>query len=209
MKIFPVYYFPPVSWFAAALHEGEIVLEQHEFYKKQHYFNRTNILTPNGLLKLSIPIRKAKEHTPVMHRNISFDWTWRRDHWRSLESAYRSSPFFEYYEDRLVPFFKKETESLLELNLGILEVLRDALKIDLKWTFSDGFHGSDHYERDLRPDFDPKRAAAPSWFKAAPYQQVFGEEFVPDLSIVDLLFNCGPESVRILRESYQEPSSDQ
>jgi hypothetical protein len=209
MKIFPVYYFPPVSWFAAALRSEEIVLEQYEFYKKQHFFNRMNILSPNGLLKLSIPIRKAKENTPLLYRKISYDWSWRKDHWRSLESAYRSSPFFEYYEDRLAPFFKEETGSLLELNLGILEVLRDALKIDLKWSLSDGFHGSDRYEADFRADFNARRQISPAWFRPVPYQQVFGEAFVPDLSILDLLFNCGPESVRILRESYQEPSSDQ
>ncbi|HHG86701.1 MAG TPA: hypothetical protein ENJ82_18275 [Bacteroidetes bacterium] len=202
MKIFPVYYFPPVSWFAAALHAGEIVLENWEHYKKQQYFNRMNILTPGKVLKLSIPVRKAKEYTPLVHRTISYDWTWRKDHWKSLESAYRSSPYFEYYENRFAPFFSGETESLSELNLLILEQLREALAIDLEWKMSDSFHGSAYYSVDYRQEFDSKRERWPSWFHPAPYQQVFGNEFVPDLSIFDLLCNCGPESVRILRESY-------
>lgn len=202
MKIFPVYYFPPVSWFAAALHSGEIVLEQWEHYKKQHYFNRMQILTPGKVLKLSIPVRKAKEYTPLLHRTISYDWSWRKDHWKSLESAYRSSPYFEYYEDRFAPIFAEETTSLIELNLKILTQLREALAIDIQWEMSTAFHGSEHYEQDCRTAFDAKRQRLPEWFKPAPYQQVFGEEFVPDLSIFDLLCNCGPESVRILRESY-------
>lgn len=202
MKIFPVYYFPPVSWFAAAVQAGEVILEQHEFYKKQNYFNRMNVLTPNGILKLSIPIAKAKEHTAVNKRTIWEDLKWRKDHWRSLESAYRSSPYFEYYEDRFEPFFNREWTSLIELDLEILKVLIEALNIDLKWTLSTGFHDSSHYEADYRGDFDARSVNLPDWFQITPYQQVFGTEFVPDLSILDLLFNCGPESVRILRESY-------
>lgn len=202
MKIFPVYYFPPVSWFAAALDAGEIVLEQHEFYKKQNYFNRMNILTPNGILKLSIPVAKAKEHTAIRERSIWEDHKWRKDHWRSLEAAYRSSPYFEYYEDRFAPFFDREWTSLMELDLEVLKVLTQALNIDLKWTMSTGFHDAAHYEADHRLDFDSRARKLPEWFQPVAYQQVFGTEFVPDLSILDLLFNCGPESVRILRESY-------
>lgn len=202
MKIFPVYYFPPVSWFAAALHSGEIILENWEHYKKQQFFNRMNILTPGKVLKLSIPVRKSKEYTPMVHRTISYDWAWRRDHWKSLETAYRSSPYFEYYEDRFAPVFTENTESLVDHNLMILEILREALDIDISWKMSDTFQGSDQYEADFRQDFDSKRERWPDWFHPAPYQQVFGETFVPDLSIFDLLCNCGPEAVRILRESY-------
>ncbi|MEM1000402.1 MAG: WbqC family protein [Bacteroidota bacterium] len=209
MKIFPVYYFPPVSWFAAAVNGGQIILEQHEYYRKQHCFNRTNILTPNGVLKLSIPIRKSPEYTPLYHRTISYDWTWRKIHWRSLISAYRSSPYFEYYEDRLAPFFTRQTESLMKLNLDLLTVVRDALKVDLEWTLSDGYHDRAHYTEDFRNGFDAKLQTTPSWFRPAPYPQVFGTKFVPDLSILDLLFNCGPESVRILRDSIVEPSLEQ
>jgi hypothetical protein len=203
MKIFPLYYFPPVSWFAAASHAGEIVLEQHEFYKKQHYFNRTNILTPNGPLKLSLPIHKAEEHTPLRLRTISEEGNWQKVHWKSLESAYRSSPFFEFYEDRFTPFFEGGTRSLQERNLAALDALIDALHLDIRWSLSSSYQDSSHYEADFRDDFEARRRTSPPWFHPAPYQQVFGAEFVPDLGILDLLFNCGPDSVRILRESYR------
>jgi hypothetical protein len=202
MKILPVYYFPPVSWFAAALQAGEVILEQHEFYKKQNYFNRMNILTHNGVLKLSIPVAKAKERTPIKDRQIWEDGKWRKDHWRSLEAAYRSSPYFEYYEDLIEPFYSGEWTSLMDFNLEILKLLINALGLDIKWSLSTSFEDSEHYEADFRTDFDTRLAASPAWFRPVSYQQVFGTEFVPDLSILDLLFNCGPESVRILRESY-------
>lgn len=178
-----------------------LVLEQWEFYRKQNYFNRMCIKTPESVLKLSIPIRKAKEYSPIRERIISYDWKWQRDHWRSLESAYRSSPYFEYYEDRIEPFFREQPEMLLDYNLRIIDKLSEMLGIELNYSLSESYQEDEAYDRDLRSDFDPKRQQAPAWFEAVAYPQVFGEEFAPDLSVLDLLFNCGPESVRILRES--------
>ena len=207
MKIFPVYYFPPVSWFSAALHAGDIVLERHEFYRKQHYFNRTRILAANKVLKLTIPIVKAREHTPLHQREISFAENWARDHWISITSAYRSSPYFEFYEDRIERFFTDVNPNLFDHNLATIQFFIDALQLDIRLSFSDQFHGEGHYAQDFRPDFPARNAEPPTWFKPVPYQQVFGDSFAADLSMLDLLCNLGPRSVHVLRESYQPAES--
>lgn len=206
MKIFPVYYFPPISWFAAAVAEKEIVLEAHEHYRKQKLYNRARIMTANKVLKISMPIRKAKEHTPVSKRVISYDWNWPREHWVSLTSAYRSSPYFEYYEDLLEPFFKQPGDSLLEHNVAIIEAIRKALDLDFEYRLSERFLGSEQYERDYRQAFDPKGLEFPDWYAPVPYQQVFGESFVPDLSILDLMCCMGPASGQVLKEVWKAES---
>lgn len=201
MKIFPVYYFPPVSWFAAAIQAETIVLERWQYYRKQHYFNRMEILTPDKVLRLSIPIKKAAEHTPIASREISHEWTWRHDHWKSIESALRSSPYFEFFEDRIAAFYAEPWESLFDFNLAILTMVRDSLRLPIQWTVSEKWLPSTEYEADFREAFEPKNGQMPPWFQAKSYLQVFGEGFAPDLSILDLMCNKGPETERILRES--------
>ncbi len=202
MKIFPVYYFPPISWFAAALHEQTIVLEKFQYFRKQHYFNRMEIKTPDKVLRLSIPIQKAAEHTPIGLRTIAHDWNWRHDHWKSIEAALRSSPYFEFFESRIEAFYTQPVASLFDYNLAILTMVRDALRLDIQWTISETYVGTEHCEADYREVFSPKNGAMPPWFKPKSYLQVFGEVFSPDLSILDLMCCKGPETERILRESF-------
>ena len=202
MKILPVYYFPPVAWFAAVAQEKSVLLEQWSHYRKQNFHNRATIRTASQLLHLSIPVCKAKEHTPLNAREISYDWAWQRDQWRSLESAYRRSPYFEYYEEDLRPFFETEYRSLLQLNLEILDTLKRMLQLDTEWTLSSAYEEPEFYSEDLRLAFPTKSGELPAKFKPQPYLQVFGEDFVPNLSILDLLFNKGPESLGILKNGW-------
>jgi len=204
MKIFPVYYFPPIAWFAAALDAGEIVLERHEFYRKQNYFNRMQILGANKVLKLTIPILKAREHTPLLHREISFTENWARDHWISITSAYRSSPYFEFYESQLEPFFTQVNPNLFDHNRAIIDFFISALQIELPYTVTENFQPTDHYEADFRQALAARGESKTDWFQAVPYPQVFGEAFAPNLSILDLLCNMGPRSSQVLRESIRK-----
>ncbi len=206
MDIFPVYYFPPVAWFAAAAHTKSFVVEQWVHYRKQQYFNRTCIKTPDKTLILSIPVKKAVEQTPLCKREIAYDWRWQHDHWKSLESAYRSAPYFEYYEEGIRDFFEEQPASLLDYNLRITQHMSDLLELDLSWELSDAYHGPAHYGRDFRDAFPTKDDDLPAEFIAQPYPQVFGEDFSPNLSILDLLFNKGPESASILKSSWVRPA---
>lgn len=203
MKIFPVYYFPSVSWFAAALQAETIVLEKWQYYRKQHFFNRMEIKTPDKVLRLSIPVKKAGEHTPLALRQISQDGTWRPDHWKSIESALRSSPYFEFFEDRIAQFYEEKWDLLFDYNLAILTMVRDSLHLPITWTISEKYLPSEHYEADYREAFDPKDGFMPEWFQPKSYLQVFGDVFSPDLSILDLMCNKGPETERILRDSFR------
>jgi hypothetical protein len=203
MKIFPVYYFPPVSWFAAAVQAGDIVLEKWQYYSKQHYYNRMEIKTPDKVLRLSIPIRKAAEHTPVGLRHISHEWNWRHDHWKSIESALRSSPYFEFFEDRIRAMYEEPWDMLYDFNLAIITLVRDSLKLPITWTVSEKYLEVGAYEVDYRHAFDPKNGHMPPWFQPKSYLQVFGDVFSPDLSIIDLMCSKGPETERILRESFR------
>ena len=118
MKVFPIYYCPPISWFAAVKPETTILLEAHEHYRKQQYFNRMRVKGPNGVLALSIPIAKAPEKSLVNSRKIAYAEDWQKNHWKSLEAGYRSSPYFEFYEDRFAPFYEQKWDSLMEFNLS-------------------------------------------------------------------------------------------
>ncbi len=202
MKIFPVYYFPSIAWFAAALHEQTIVLEKWQYYRKQHFFNRMEIKSPEKVLRLSIPIQKAGERTPLCERLVSNAATWRHDHWKSIESALRSSPYFEFFESRIEAFYKEPVDSLFDYNVAIITMVRDALRLDIQWTVSEEYLDGSAYVTDYRDQFEPKDGYMPPWFKPKSYLQVFGEVFSPDLSIIDLMCNKGPETERFLRESY-------
>lgn len=206
MKVFPVYYFPPVSWFAAAVREQDIVLDVWEHFRKQHLYNRMRIMTSNKILKITIPVRKAKEHTPVCRREISYDWNWQREHWVSLTSAYRSSPYFEFYEDFLEGLFTERRESLLDLNLAAIDVVREALGLDFRYRLSDSYRDGSAYEKDYRGAFDPKGVHLPPGYQPQPYQQVFGDEFAQDLSIIDMMCCLGPRSGQVLKESWKAES---
>jgi len=204
MNIYPVYYFPPISWFSAVAQETTVLLEAHEHYKKQRYFNRMRIQTSNKVLTMSVPVAKARENTPLNLRSISYTVDWQRNQWISITSAYRSSPYFEYYEDKLKPFFESKTESLLEHNLNIIKTLREILQLDFEIQVTDAFQPSDAYEQDFRRAFNPRGPIEADWFVAEPYLHVFGEGFVPDLSILDLICNQGPASSLVLKGSYRK-----
>ena len=203
MKVFPVYYFPPISWFAAIQSESQVMLEAREHYRKQQYFNRMRIKGPNGVMALSIPVEKAPEKTPLAERRIAYAMDWQKNHWKSLEAGYRSSPYFEYYEDRLLPFYEQRWDNLLEFNLASIALCVKLLDLDLTWEVSSEYKDSDQYSADYRSTFNARKGVSPSGFTPQPYEQVF-PGFAPDLSLLDLLFNEGPAARQILNGSFIE-----
>lgn len=202
MKIFPIYYFPPVSWFSAAIQQPTILLEAHIHYRKQQYFNRARIKGPNKIQNLSIPIVRTSENTPFHLREISYTEDWQKQHWKSLEAAYRSSAYFEYYEDDLAEILEQRFPTLQELNLAVLDMLISRLQLALEYTLSDHYEEPAFYTADYRQAFDGRGNQLPDWFNPIEYRQVF-PDFEADLSIIDLMCNMGPETVSILRQGFK------
>ncbi|WP_345951788.1 WbqC family protein [Mucilaginibacter sp. PAMB04274] len=197
--LLPMFYLPPVSYFTA-LNQSKpnILIEKHEHFPKQTYRNRANIYSPDGVLALVVPVVKgAKVHTPVKDVKISNDFAWQRLHWMSLQSCYRRSAYFEFYEDEFAHFYEEQFNFLFDYNEQLLHLLLKFLKLPVKPQYTNEYERNYPMLTDYRNTIHPKKDV-PSEQK--PYFQVFEERngFLKDLSIVDLLFNQGPQSVNYL-----------
>lgn len=194
--IFPLFYLPPISYFSGLKDfEGSFLIEKEEHFPKQTYRNRARIYSPNGTLDLIIPvIRGANAHTSIKDVRISNDFNWQRLHWKSLESCYRNSAYFEYYEDELAHFYHHKFEYLFDYNLELFKWLLKQLKKDTELSFTSEYTKEIPVELDFRTKLHFKNEETLPDVK--PYFQVFDDRqgFKPNLSIADLLFNQGPQS---------------
>lgn len=192
-------YLPPVPWFALAFSAEQVVLDGWMHCEKRTCVNRCYIMEANRTMVLSIPlVRKGRWRTPLLDLIIDNSWRWREKHWRTLSSAYRSAPYFEYYEDELASFYLggEPPTHLWEWNFALLKWLFEKLHLDAnKLCVSEKFHRHypQNYYVDVRWHFLPCRRGATALHPSIPYPQVFAERFgfVAGLSIVDLLFNMG------------------
>ncbi len=197
-------YLPPIEYFAFLIF-GDVTMERCERYQKQSYRNRTTIVGGNGVMDLIIPTTHDFRLSPITEVRIDYTTQWQRIHWRSIESAYNSSPYYLYYKDALQPFYKEKTERLFDFNLSLIETILKLLKTKVSVNFSASYQPyiSDN---DLRLLIQPKKVHTPDYpFRLqTPYHQVFEERFgfCPNLSVLDLIFNTGPESVNYLKELF-------
>ena len=201
MKILlPIFYLPPVSWFAVFLkEENEIVLEQYENFPKQTYRNRTNIYGANGRLSLIIPINHSGERV-MKEIKVSHRENWQKLHWKSIKTAYQSSPYFEFYEDKLQKIFEFESDSLIQFNLNALKTVLDILKTEKAYSLNIEYVKIP-LEENYREKFSAKKE---SEIEMEEYYQTFTDKmgFMKDLSILDLICNKGPETLTYLKNIY-------
>lgn len=194
--ILPAFYLPPVTYFRAIqANPLPILIEQYEHYPKQTYRTRASIYGANGKLDLIVPVQKGRNgHTPMKDVRISYEWDWQRLHWMSLQTAYRSSAYFEYYEDYFAPFYRKRYERLLDYNVAQLQLLMQLLKIERSIDFTEDYRSNYPSGFDFRTSIHPKLKTSQAEEKT--YYQVFENKFgfISGMSIVDLLFNHGPQS---------------
>ena len=198
MTLFTTAYFPSISYMARFLKEDAPVIEVWETYHKQTYRNRCRVMTANGVENLSVPVVKVNgNHTMTKDMALSPIEPWQHIHSRCLESAYKAAPYFDHYYDYLRPVFEGHFERLIDLNDATLKAVLKMLKVDKGFV-----HTTDYVreaENDLREAFSLKKQADASLFPT--YYQVFNDKhpFAPDLSVLDLVFNEGPEAVGYLK----------
>lgn len=200
--VFPALYNGPVNYYSRLVKQQEIVLEQYDSYTKQSYRNRCLIMGPNGIITLSIPVNRARGvKTHMRDIRIDYDSNWNKIHWRSLVASYASSPFFEYLADEINPLYQKRFTFLVDLNQQLLEHTLGFLGLDMQLSRSKAFTPLES-EKDPRNYIHPKKdqAVEDPGFLPQEYHQVFSDRlgFHPNLSILDLIFNVGPEALAYL-----------
>ena len=198
IPVLPINYFPPISYFVVLAQNDTVLIEQHEHFIKQSFRNRMEIFGVNGKLSLTIPLhRKSREKKMITDVSIANDTPWQAHHWKSIANAYRATPYFEYYEDKLLPLFLNEQNNLWDFNLQITHLLMGFLGLQTKIEFTNDFDKNIDY--DFRNSFSAK---APQLIDGERYIQTFEEKigFLNDLSILDALFNMGPETLSYLKQ---------
>lgn len=199
LLIYPTY-FPSISHFVAMAQSEKIVFEMEDNFQKQTNRNRTYIYSPNGIQLLNIPVKHSKQiHQKTKDVKIETDFDWQKQHFKSLEAAYRSSPFFEYFEDEIRPIFEKKHTFLLDLNFEAMHIVAKCLRMKFEYeTTTEYFREVDSNTiLDFRTLADGKKDDS----KFETYTQVFEEKhgFLNNLSILDLLFNEGKYALDYLK----------
>ncbi len=192
-------YLPPIDFFISIGGSNLFLLDDTENYRKQTYRNRTCIYAPNGVQSLIIPIFRPN-NIPVRDVKIEYQTPWQRNHWRSITAAYNNSPFFEYYQDLFAPFYNQKFTFLFDYNWELIQLLTSLLKGSKSIKFLSEYHESVCEFTPLTTQITPKK---PTMLTYNPYYQVFNDRygFIPNLSIIDLLFNLGPKSREYLDQN--------
>lgn len=192
-------YLPDINWLYKYVNNQPVVVERYENFVKSTARNRCRITGANGVQLLSIPLAGGRDHHRRYNQlQISNAVNWQQKHWQAIKSAYGSAPYFEFYADRFLACYEKQYTNLFEFNADLLRVVLKSLKLPAEIVFTESYQPAEVYSSDLRNDKQESSIR---------YYQVFEERngFVPNLCVLDLLFNEGPQALSILRQTL--PSS--
>lgn len=191
-------YFPNISHFVVLAQSETTLWEMHDNYQKQTFRNRMHIYGANGLLALTVPVIYSQKNRQLYKDiKISYAENWQSHHWKSIESAYRTSPFFEFYEDELRPLFENKPDFLLDHNIKCFETICECLQVDFNLSKTTAFHKEAN--NDYRFLVNTKKTNLSAF---SSYTQVFSNKhgFISNLSSLDLLFNEGTNAINYLEE---------
>ena len=193
-------YLPSTSQFLLMINSKKLVFEINDHFLKQTFRNRTYIYGANGKLILSIPVIHSQKNRKLLKDvKISYSHDWPTQHWKSFQISYRGSPFFEYYEDKLIDLYKRREKYLCDFNLKSIDIISEMLKINLEYVFTKKYE--DNYSNKL--DYRKNCKKIDSKYKINKYTQVFESKhgYIENLSVLDLIFNEGPNAVNFLNTS--------
>ncbi|RMB63985.1 hypothetical protein EAX61_00975 [Dokdonia sinensis] len=196
-------YFAPIIQYATIAQAKAVVFEVHDNYQKQSYRNRFKIATATGVLSLTIPILhrvdKTARHQTTNEVRIENQFKWQRNHWRSLKTAYQTSPYFEYYEDDLEPLYHMEWDTLSAFHEGCNAFVMECLQIEVPTSNSTEYFRTPTAQKDLRFLIDSKSKRD---YPLPEYNQLFAENhgYLKNMSVLDLLFNQGPNAITYLEK---------
>ncbi|MBQ0770157.1 MAG: WbqC family protein [Bizionia sp.] len=191
-------YFPTIETFVAIANTDSVTFEVFDNYQKQTYRNRCYIYAANGKLQLSVPVIYTQKNRQLYQDvKIANTYNWQDIHFKSLESAYRTSPFYEYYIDDIKPLYTESFDSILDFNLACFEVICEALQLDITITKTENFEKEPEDSLDYRYLVNAKKDTVLQFDN---YTQVFNAKhgYINNLSILDLLFNEGPSALAYL-----------
>ena len=199
-----LHYLPGIRYMALLSECPALLIEQHENYQKRSFRNKTVLAAANGLLSLGIPLQKGKnQQQPIRETRIAYNEPWQNQHWQSIRSAYGNAPYFEYYAPEIQPFYLQKTTWLFDWNLQLLQKIIGLLQWDITLQFTEAYR-NDYPSAilDARNRIVPQKTPqdVPWLYNSPVYPQVFMEKhgFLPDLSVLDLLFCTGPEATLYL-----------
>jgi len=199
--IIEIHYLPSIAYLAAWKYYDRIILESKENFVKQTYRNRTRILMANKVENLIVPVEKGNRNIPIQEIRIDRNQDWGKKHWRSIQTAYGNAPFFDHYAGKFQLILSKNHRFLFDLNLELLGYILGILSLEQDFIFSQKFvrnYGGD--VQDLRSSIHPKKKLTDLvFYQPVEYIQVFGKKFVDNLSVVDLIFNEGPNALNKIR----------
>lgn len=198
-----LHYLPSLEYFICLQEFDELIFDVHEHYIKQSYRNRFYILTANKVASLSVPVIGGNKKRAVKDIKIDYQQKWVNNHWRALASAYGKAPFFEYYADYFLAVFERKPKFLVDLNLEFLSVCLNFLNTKINWKLSEKYSlETEAPIQDLRSAIHPKKSfKTRQYYKPQSYPQLFGNKFVANLSVLDLLFCEGPNAANVLQQS--------
>ncbi|MBN3584226.1 WbqC family protein [Algoriphagus aestuarii] len=196
-----LHFLPCLEFFTAIVQADEVLISPSEFYQRQSYLNRTRIRLANKIETLSVPIQGRRPRIPLSKVKIDYSQNWQKIHLRGIQSAYGKAPFFEFYFPYMEPIFLKEHASLWDLNYEMLTICLRLMKFSGKVTVCRNLDEVD-IDLDLRGQISPSSSfLVRNLYKPVPYTQLFGLDFEPNLSVIDLLFCTGPEAKKLLLRS--------
>lgn len=201
MQIIELQYLPQPIYLALLLKYPNLEVDGYEYYVKQTYRNRCRILTANGIDELTIPVLGGSKKNIAKDIKIDHSQKWHNRNWRAIQSAYGKAPFFEYYAEDLLRVYDKKHKYLFDLSHELLTQCLEFLEFDIKLKFTSGYHNhKKEPQNDFRSVIRPKsNPSLLNTYDQVPYQQVFGNNFVNNLSVIDIIFCEGPQAGKIIK----------